>query len=278
MGKDILDSKYINVLQKKKIYLLDMDGTIYNENKLFDGVIPLLNNIKKSGGKYIFLTNNSSKSVNEYVKKLTSLGISTDKEEFFTSSQATIIYIKESLKYNNELIYVMGTQAFKDELKEANLNITDVYNDDVKILLVGYDTELNYQKLIDVCKLLNKDITYIATNPDYVCPVAFGFVPDCGSMCEMIYKATKKIPIFIGKPRAEMIELALKKVNATKEETIIICDRLYTDIASGINAKVDTICVLSGETNIQDIKKSEFKPTYILDHIKELLKLFDERI
>ena len=141
MGKYILDSKYINVLQKKKIYLLDMDGTIYNENKLFDGVIPLLNNIKKSGGKYIFLTNNSSKSVNEYVKKLTSLGISTDKEEFFTSSQATIIYIKESLKYNNELIYVMGTQAFKDELKEANLNITDVYNDDVKILLVGYDTE-----------------------------------------------------------------------------------------------------------------------------------------
>ena len=211
MKRYILDSKSKKELQKKRIYLLDMDGTIYNEDKLFDGVNSLLKNIKEAGGRYVFLTNNSSKSVVQYVKKLKKLGIATTKDDFFTSTQATIIYIKENLKYNNELIYVMGTEALKNELKDANLNITDSYDENVKILLIGYDTELNYQKLVDVCKILQKEVIYVATNPDFVCPVSFGFVPDCGSMCEMIYKATKKKPIFIGKPRAEMIELALKK-------------------------------------------------------------------
>ena len=211
MKRYILDSKSKKELQKKRIYLLDMDGTIYNEDKLFDGVNSLLKNIKEAGGRYVFLTNNLSKSVVQYVKKLKKLGIATTKDDFFTSTQATIIYIKENLKYNNELIYVMGTEALKNELKDANLNITDSYDENVKILLIGYDTELNYQKLVDVCKILQKEVIYVATNPDFVCPVSFGFVPDCGSMCEMIYKATKKKPIFIGKPRAEMIELALKK-------------------------------------------------------------------
>lgn len=275
MKEYTLNNKDIEYLKNKKLYLFDMDGTIYNEDKLFDGVVSLLNNIKKNNGEYIFLTNNSSKSVELYIKKLFNLGINVTEKNFFTSTQATIIYIKNKLNYKDELIYAMGTESFKKELQESGLNITDIYNENVKIVLVGYDTELNYQKLIDVCNLLAKDVIFIATNPDLVCPVSFGFVPDCGSMCEMIYNATKRKPLYIGKPRAEMIEIILDKMNVQKNETLITGDRLYTDIASGINSGVDTVCVLTGETTIEEIENTNYKPTYVLYSIRELLKIFD---
>lgn len=266
-----------SLLREKKLYLFDMDGTIYKENELFDGVKDLLNKIKEGNGKYIFLTNNSSKSVDEYVKKLESMGINVTKEDFFTSTLATIYYLKNDLSYNNELIYAMGTEAFKKELRAENLNVVDDKDQnkfDAKIVLIGYDTELTYQKLRDVSFLLTKDVTYIATHPDLVCPTSFGFVPDCGTMCNMLYDATGKNPKCIGKPNAEMINVILERLNVTKEETVIIGDRLYTDIASGINASVDTICVLSGESSVEDIEKSQYKPTFILDSVKDLLEIF----
>ena len=263
-------------LTEKELYLFDMDGTIYNGDILFDGVIDLFKNMKESNKQYIFLTNNSSKSVDIYVNKLRNFGIDVEKDNFFTSTQATILYLKNKLNYSNELIYVIGTNAFKEELKNANLNITDKVEDNVKIVLMGYDTELNYQKLIDASYLLTKDVIYIATNPDLVCPTAFGFVPDCGSVSTMLYNATGKKPIFIGKPKPDMIEIILNKYQIDKSKALIIGDRLYTDIASGINAKVDTVCVLSGETTLEQLQNTEYKPAYIIESVKDLNVLFDK--
>lgn len=274
MKKYDLTDNDINILKNKELFLFDLDGTLYNENKLFDGVLELLKNIKDSNKKYIFLTNNSSKSVSKYIKKLKDMGIASKKDDFFTSTQATISHIKKNFNYKNTLIYVVGTHSFKNELQKNGLNITDKIEDNISILLIGYDTELNYQKLIDASYLLTKDIAYIATNPDLVCPVNFGFVPDCGSMCNMLYNASKKNPIFIGKPQPDMIYAILEKYNYNKDKAVIIGDRLYTDIASGLNANIDTICVLSGESTIDDIKKTEFKPKYIIDDVSILNKLF----
>lgn len=274
MKEHILKSEEIENLKNKKLYLFDMDGTIYNENSLFEGVKTLLNNIKNINGDFVFLTNNSSKSVEDYIEKLSNLGIPTTEKNFFTSTQATILYIKNNLNYKNELIYAMGTKAFITELKKEGLNITNNITEDIKIVLVGFDTELNYQKLIDVSYLLSKDVIYIATNPDLVCPVSFGFIPDCGSICNMLFNATKREPIYIGKPNAEMINTVLDKFECSKEEAIIVGDRLYTDISSGINADVDTVCVLTGETTVEDIDETEFKPKYILDSVKNLLDIF----
>ncbi len=277
MEKYYLTNEDLVKLKGKKLFLFDLDGTIYNDETLFDGVQELLNNIKNHDGRYIFLTNNSSKSVDNYVNKLAKMGIKTIKDDFFTSTQATISYIKNHFDYKNNYIYVVGTESLKNELQENNLQITDKVDDNITILLIGYDTELNYKKLKDASYLLTKDIYYIATNPDIVCPVSFGYVPDCGSICDMLYNASKKRPIYIGKPRPEMIYAVMEKYGYTKEETILVGDRLYTDIAAGNNADIDTICVLSGESTVDDLKTTKFKPTYVLDNVAILNDLFQEK-
>lgn len=270
MKKDVLGKDYASLLNKK-LFLFDQDGTIYLDDKLFDGVLELMDKIKNDGGNYVFITNNSSKSVTDYVKKLNVLGLKDVTEQnFFTSTQAAALLFRE--KFNDQLIYVQGTRSFVKELKESGLNVTEDYTDCAVAILVGFDLELNMEKLRKTCKMLTKhDIPYYATNPDWVCPVDFGYIPDCGSMCFGLEKATGKAPIYIGKPMPQMIYSAMKKFNATKEQTVVFGDRLYTDIASGVNAGVDTVFVLSGEATLKDMEESDVKPTFVLNSVKDLL-------
>lgn len=257
-------------LRDKRLFLLDMDGTIYLDQELFDGTLDFLEHVNEIGGRAMYLTNNSSKSVNKYIEKLASMGIKAEKKDFTTSAQATALYLQEHHK--NDLIYVFGTQALKDEFKEYGLNITDTLCDEIACLTMGFDTELTFQKLEDACILLNRGVDYIATNPDWVCPTWYGSVPDCGSVSEMLYNATKRRPKFIGKPEPTMIELAIEQTGFSKEQAIILGDRLYTDIASGSNAGIDTALMLSGESTMDDVKAFEGKqPTYIFENIRSFL-------
>ena len=256
-------------LKNARLFLLDMDGTIYLDNDLFDGVTDFLAHIKALGGKYLFLTNNSSKSVNKYIEKLNALGIPTTADDFLTSTDATIVYLKPK---NYKKIYAFGTTSFKEQLKAANLPITDRLEDDIDCLLMGFDTELTFKKLEDACILLNRGVDYIATNPDWVCPTWYGSVPDCGSVSEMLFNATKRRPKFIGKPQPEMALLAVEKTGFKREQTALIGDRLYTDIACGVNAGVNSVFVLSGEGTLEDLKTSDVKPDYIFKDIKEILE------
>ena len=265
LGKDA------SALKDKKLFLFDMDGTIYRENDLFDGVIELLAKIKNDGGMYAFITNNPSKSVKDYIKKLNKLGIKeVDENNFFTSAQASIMIFKE--KFGKQLIYAQGTKSFIKELKSSGLTVTQNYTPNATAVLVAFDPELTGQKLRTTCEILTKhDVPYYATNPDWVCPVDFGSIPDCGSMCVGIEYATGKKPIFIGKPQPTMVFELMKKFGFSKQQTVVIGDRLYTDIASGVNAGVDTICVLSGEATLEDIQESEIKPAFVLESVKDLL-------
>lgn len=257
-------------LANKKLYLFDMDGTIYLENSLFGGVKELLSNIELNCGKYVFITNNSSKSVIDYVQKLKKMGLDVETENFFTSTQATIVMIKD--KYPNRLIYAQGTKSFIKELKESGIIVTEEFDEKIDVVVVGFDNELTSEKLRTTCKVLTKlDVPYYATNPDWVCPVDFGFVPDCGSMCFGIEKATRKMPEFIGKPQPTMINIVCNKFGVAKEDTVVVGDRIYTDIASGVNAGVDTVMVLSGEATLNDYEKSEIKPTFVLNSAKDML-------
>lgn len=268
--KDLFNKEL--ALKEKKLWLFDMDGTVYLGNTLFDGVIKLLSNIEKSGGKYVFITNNSSKSVKDYIKKVTKMGIKADKDNFFTSASCAVMMLKE--KFSNDLIYAQGTKSFIKQLKKSGLNITTEYNENTKCVIVGFDTEITGRKLENTCKTLKLDVKYFATNPDWVCPVEFGYIPDCGSMCQGIERATGKAPEFIGKPKPTMIYEVMKKFGATKDQTVVLGDRLYTDIMSGVNAGVDTVFVLSGEATLEDYKVSEEKPTYVLNHVKQINEIF----
>ena len=254
-------------LKDKKLFLLDMDGTIYLDNNLFDGTLDFLKEVKAKGGRYLFVTNNSSKSTDAYVKKLKSIGIDATEDDFLTSTDATILYIKG--KYQGRKFYSFGTASFTDQLRNAGIDVVTDLCDDIDGIVMGNDNELNFKKLEDACKLLLNDIIYIATNPDWVCPTAFGYVPDCGSVAEMLWRATGKRPHFIGKPRPEMLLLAMERYGYKREECVMIGDRVYTDIASGYNAEIDTIFVLSGEGTLEDAK-CDTPPTYIFESIKEI--------
>ena len=261
----------MNGLKNKKLFLLDMDGTLYLGEQLFEHCLDFLAQIKENGGRYLFLTNNSSKSVNAYVDKLCRLGIAADKDDFFTSADAACVWLREH--YHGKKLYVLGTASLREQLTAAGFPVTDRVEDDVDGLLMGFDTELSFQKLEDACILLNKDIPYMATNPDLVCPTEYGYVPDCGSVSEMIFNATGKRPFFIGKPEPAMALLAMQKCGVDKADTVLIGDRIYTDIACGINAGIDTVLVFSGETTREVWAASEQKPTYTCDSITDIWKV-----
>ena len=257
----------MNDLKNKKLFLFDMDGTIYLDNDLFDGTLDMLEYIRRIGGKYIFLTNNSSKSVEKYIEKLSSLGIEATADDFLTSTNATVLYLNN---HPYKKIYALGTTSFKEQLCDASLPITDVLEDDIDCLLMGFDTELTFKKLEDACILLGRGVDYIATNPDWACPTWYGYVPDCGSVSTMLYNATKRLPKFIGKPEPDMAFLAMEKTGYGKEETVLLGDRLYTDIACGVNAGISTIFVLSGEGTLEDLAASETKPEFVYENIRKV--------
>ena len=263
----------MSTLKDKKLFLLDMDGTIYLDDDLFDGTLYFLEYIKSIGGKYFFLTNNSSKSVDKYIEKLDKLEIKSEKDDFLTSTNATVLYLQEK---NYHKIYAFGTTSFKEQLREGGLPITDKLEDDIDCLCMGFDTELSFQKLEDACILLNKGVDYIATNPDWVCPTWYGYVPDCGSVSQMLHHATKRMPKFIGKPEPTMALLAMEQAGFKPEETAVIGDRLYTDIACGVNAGISSIFVLSGEGTMEDVEASDVKPEFIFENIRELYKVLTQ--
>lgn len=256
-------------LKEKRLFLLDMDGTLYIGDKLFEGTREFLNHIKSVGGRYVFLTNNSSKSIDKYIEKLKNMEIEANVEDFLTSTNVIIDVLKER---NFKKIYAFGTKTFKEQLSSSGLNITDKIEDDIDCLCMGFDTELTFKKLEDACILLGRDIDYYATNPDWVCPTEYGSVPDCGSVSEMLYRATGRRPVFVGKPEPDMAIAAMEKTGFSAEKTVLIGDRLYTDIACGVNAGISTIFVLSGEGTMADVEASDTKPEYIFEGVSDILE------
>ena len=258
------------LLRSMKLFLFDMDGTLYLGDRLYSFTIELLQTIRQKGGKYLFMTNNSSKSVEDYIKKLHKLGIESTREDFITSSQATAYYLHKY--HEDQKLYVCGTESLKAELRMEGFTVTE-NTDEVECIVMGFDTELTFQKLHDVSYLLltKKDLPYIATNPDLVCPTEFGSVPDCGSVCIMIENATGKKPVVIGKPSPLMPELAMERLGIPKEQTCVVGDRIYTDVKSGLNAGITGILVMSGETTPQILAESADKPHLVLEDAGEIL-------
>lgn len=251
------------------LFLFDMDGTLYLGERLYDFTKELLLTIRRQGKRYLFMTNNSSKSVADYVKKLAKMGIEATEEDFITASQATARYLKAH--WPGARLYVCGTASLKEELRRDGLQVTE-NPEETDCIVMGNDTELTFQKLENVSRLLcTREVGYIATNPDYVCPTEYGSVPDCGSFCEALHHATGKWPVFIGKPEPTMPLIAMEMTGYSREETAVIGDRIYTDIKSGINAGCTTVLVMSGETTPEILETSTDKPDVVLNSAGDLL-------
>ena len=255
-------------LTDKRLFLLDMDGTLYLDDALFPGTLPFLRRIREKGGRYLFLTNNSSRGADAYVEKLRLLGIESTPGDFLTSVDALILFLRKG-DYQGKALYAAGTESFRSQLRQAGFTVT-ADRDEAEVLICGFDTELTFQKLEDACILLNRGVEFLATNPDWVCPTWYGYVPDCGSVCEMLFRATGRRPKVIGKPQPEMALLAMESTGFPPEETVLVGDRLYTDIACAANAGIDSVLVLSGESSRKDLKTSEVQPRWVLQDVAEL--------
>lgn len=263
----------MNDLKKKKLFMLDMDGTIYHENTLIPGAKEFFDTLNKQGKNYVFMTNNSSKSKYVYVEELNKFGIDVSIDNIASSVNATVQYLKN--RKPNAKLYLVGTDSLRHELlSEGFILVPSDYRIlDIDFVLVGFDTELNYSKIEGACYFISRDIEFLATNCDLRCPVKEGkYIPDCGAICQLITAATEKTPIYLGKPNRELVDAVSKKWNVALEDMICIGDRLYTDIAVGINAGVTTAVVFTGEAKQDDIDITEFKPTYCFESIYDIYK------
>ena len=252
------------------LFLLDMDGTVNLGYDPIDGAKEFLCTLKEQGKSFIFLTNNSSKSASDYVDKMRSLGFPCESENVFTSGMAAGMFLEENKKGSK--VFVCGTKSLKNELKNYDVDMSET-GEDADTVLLGYDTELDYKKIRTVCDLLDGGADYYATNIDMVCPIEGGrYLPDCGSFADMFEQAVKRRPRFLGKPDRTMIDIIAKAQGVPYENIAMVGDRIYTDVKTGINAGVTSVLVLSGETTLEDYKKSDVKPDYILSSVKDILE------
>lgn len=261
---------------QKKLFLFDIDGTIAIGDTLYKGSRELLEWIDSIGGKAYFITNNSTKSGMDYVQKFEkAFHLKTQAEDFVTSGTMTLDFLKKN--YSDKLIYVLGTASYISELKKNGLQITEEMNERIACVVVAYDSEINYQKLCIASEILETmEVPYYATNPDLRCPIDFGFIPDCGAICGMLEATTDKTPQYLGKPNKDVVTVCMERSGFSKEETVVVGDRLYTDIACGINADVDTVLVLTGEAKKEDLKQTLFPPTYVFDTILDYYLLLQK--
>ena len=253
-------------LRNCELFLFDMDGTLYLGDEIFDGAVELMEDFPNLGKKYIYLTNNSSRAGADYVTRLKGFGFPCESENVFTSGMATGLYLNQN--HPGARVYLVGTQAFRRELLSYGINLVEEGAD---VVVVGFDTELVYEKLNRACHFLRRGATFIAANPDWVCPMPNDEVlPDCGSICALLTASSGVKPNYIGKPNRNMIDVISKMTGIPNERICAVGDRLYTDIAVAQNAGAVSVLVMSGETTEQMVKEAERQPDYILADVKEL--------
>lgn len=264
----------LQAIAKKNFFILDMDGTLYIDQVAIPGAVQFVEWLQAEKKEFVFLTNNSSKSQDAYLKKIRGMGFRIRAHQLFTSNLATGYYLKEHFSSKN--VCFLGTADAAEELKingiQVNLPFDRNMDIQFEVCVLAYDTSLTYEKLKNFCLILRRNVFYISTHIDINCPSKEGPIPDNGSMIQLIYASTGRKPdILLGKPRAEMIEFLLEYFHQSKEDTVIIGDRAYTDIRMGYDNGVDTLLVLSGETKQEEIALTQYPPDWVAHSLLEVI-------
>lgn len=256
-----------NRLKGITCFALDMDGTIYLGKKWIEGAREFLQAVEEAGKQYIFLTNNSSKSPESYVEKLLQMGLETEASRIVTSGQATIDYLKTN--FPGKRVFLLGNELLTEEFENEGILLDDKTPE---VVVTGFDTSLDYAKMCQVCDFVRSGLPYIATHPDYNCPTENGFIPDAGAIHAFIHASAFRYPDHvIGKPNGDIMDYLARRAGVKKEETAMVGDRLYTDVAAGVNNGYTGILVLSGEATLKDAEESEITPDFIFTSVKEMI-------
>lgn len=252
-------------LAQKKLWILDMDGTVYLGNQLFPETLPFLQRIRENGASYLFFTNNASRAKDTYVTRLNGMGIPAGPENILTSAETTIAFLKQHRP--GKSVYVVGTPDLIRSFEDAGICVEE----DAPIVVASFDTTLTYDKLEKACRYIREGAEFISTHPDFNCPVEGGFIPDSGAICALITASTGKLPRYFGKPYEDTLQIIEEFSGVSREDMVVVGDRLYTDIALGAKHGVASVLVLSGETTLDDLEGSDVQPSVIVQNVGELL-------
>ena len=242
-------------------FLLDMDGTLYLGKSRLPGAEELIQTLRETGRRHLYLANSPSSDGAAYAEKLRGMGIPAEAGEVFTAGAATADHVARDLGLRR--VFALGTPSFEEELRRAGV---DPAAEDPEAVVLAFDKTLTYAKLERACLLLREGLPYIASNPDKVCPTDYGYIPDCGAMAALLFEATGRTPHFVGKPSPEFARLALDRLGAKPEEAAMVGDRLYTDMEMARLAGMTGILLLSGETRPEDLDGAPHQPAYVFEH------------
>jgi 4-nitrophenyl phosphatase len=246
--------------------IIDMDGVLYRGDEAIPGVEEFFAFLRKRPIGFILATNNSTRTAQQSVDKLTRMGVEVALSEILTSSQATALYL-ETLAPPGTKVYVIGEEGLETAMHERGYIIS---GDGAEFVVVGMDRRLTYEKLKVATILIRKGARFIGSNPDKTLPTEEGFIPGAGAMLAALEASTGVAPTIIGKPERTIFELALAKLGSSKEDTAIVGDRLETDVLGGYNAGLKTLLVLSGATTRQDVDSAPIKPDLVFEDIRHL--------
>ena len=248
------------ILRDKKLYIFDMDGTIYLGGRVFGFAVYFIRRLRRSGRKVLFFTNNASHNPSFYMDKLTKMGFEPQKSELLTSGDVTIGFLKSHRA--GKSVYLVATPELESQFSDAGITLArrDGLTKDggsADIVVTSFDTTLTYQKLDTACRLIREGAEYLSTHPDFNCPVEGGFIPDSGAIAAFVTASTGKTPVYFGKPYPETIEMIGEFTGVGRSGMVIFGDRLYTDIALGKRHGVTAAIVLTGETTSEDLAKAK---------------------
>ncbi len=255
----------MTALSDKKGFICDMDGVIYHGNRLLPGVDVFVNWLERENKRYVFLTNSSERSPRELQQKLKRLGLDVDDSHFYTSALATASFLNAQRPGGSA--YVIGDTGLVGAMYEAGFTMNDVNPDYV---IVGETHSYSYEKIEKAIQLVLAGARLIGTNPDLTGPVESGIAPATRALISPIELATGREAYFIGKPNPLMMRHALKRLGTSREETVIIGDRMDTDVIAGIESEIDTVLVLSGVTAAEDVDRFPYRPHHILPGVMSI--------
>ncbi len=256
----------IENIRKKEAFICDMDGVLYHGNRLLPGAADFVSWLKQEQRSFLFLTNSSERSPQELMQKLGRMGVEVGKEHFYTSALATATFL--GTQCPNGRAYVIGEAGLINALYTAGITMDDVNPDYV---VVGEARSYNLDALVHAVNLVQGGAKLIGTNPDVNGPVEKGIMPATGALISPIELATNKKAYFVGKPNPLMMRHALKKLGTRREDTVIVGDRMDTDIIAGIEAEIDTVLVLSGATKRDEVQAYAYAPDIILEEVGEIV-------
>lgn len=257
----------IERIKHKKGFICDMDGVIYHGNKLLPGVVDFVKWLVTEKKEFLFLTNSSERTPQELSDKLKRLGIEVDEKVFYTSALATAAFL--SSQKPNGSAYIIGEAGLINALYNVGFTMNSY---DPDYVVVGDTRSYNFEKIMQAVNLVLNGAKLIGTNPDTTGPIENGIMPATKALLAPIEIAAGRKAYYIGKPNPLMMRIALKKINCSTEETIIIGDRMDTDIIAGIESEIDTVLVLSGITSKEMIDNYPFRPHYILNGVIDIVK------